>query len=101
MRKFRVAFARPYESGETLHVRDGGSTLKIIIVDQLGRTLLGMRAKFCFLELQDRKLMVHSMYISVIIISRVWRGIYHTVTQIIDINKARKRAHVRSTTERF
>ena len=100
MRKFRVAFARPYESGETLHVRDGGSTLKIIIVDQLGRTLLGMRAKFCFLELQDRKLMVHSMYI-VIIISRVWRGIYHTVTQIIDINKARKRAHVRSTTERF
>ena len=100
MCKFRVAFARPYESGETLHIKDGGLTLKIIIVDQLGRTLVGMRAKFCFLELQDHKLMVHSMYI-VIIISRVWRGIYHTVTQIIDINKARKRAHVRSTTERF
>ena len=29
---------------ETLHIKDGGSTLKIIIVDQLGRTLLGMRA---------------------------------------------------------
>ena len=100
MCKFRVAFARPYESGETLHIKDGGSTLKIIIVDQLGRTLLGMRAKFCFLELQDRKLMVHSMYI-VIMINRVWRGIYHTVTQIIDVKKASKRAHVRSTTERF
>lgn len=36
MRKFRVAFARPYESGETLHIKDGGSTLKIIIVDQFG-----------------------------------------------------------------
>ena len=100
MRKFRVAFARPYESGETLHVRDGGSTLKIIIVDQLGRTLLGMRAKFCFLELQDHKLMVQSMYL-IIMINRVWRGIYHTVTQIIDVKKASKRAHVRSATERF
>lgn len=44
MCKFSVAFARPYESGETLHIKDGGLTLKIIIVDQLGRTLLGMRA---------------------------------------------------------
>ena len=44
MRKFRVAFARPYGSGKTLHIKDGGLTLKIIIVDQLGRTLPGMRA---------------------------------------------------------
>ena len=62
-----TSLGRPY-------ILDGGLTLKTIIVDQLGRTLLGMRAKFCFLELQDRKLMVHSMYI-VIIIGRVWRGI--------------------------
>ena len=39
-----MAFARPYESGETLRIKDDGLTLKIIIVDQLGRTLLGIRA---------------------------------------------------------